>query len=560
MASEGSNELPGYYWNLGNCYYEYWKITENLEDFVRGKEAYQKACLLGESRSLEASLKASYSWADWALVQHNWEEVIMASQYGIAAINELIKNQNIRSHKESWIREAKEFPSIAAYALTKVGRIEEAVDLLENNRTYLLADSIKVRMDEDIRYSSEERNSSYLQSFYHHLSYEQILNCANDNPITYLIPTNVGGVAFTIFNQKTNIIWIDTLRTDALLDRIFGGDDANDPNGYFAVYSQWRENTSDQDLLSKWKKELDETCSWLWDICMGQVTQYFVDEKIDHSLLIPVGFLSQLPLHAAWNYSQKENKRNYAMDHVSFTYAPSAHALITTNLSSNLPINSILAISIVDEAINSSEEEVAAAVAYFDDSKVLYQDEASLHKVKKIIPSYSTLHFSTHGISDYFDPLSSKLKLFANEYITLQELLDLKLSKTRLVVLSACETSVPGLNLPNEVISLSSGFIQIGVPGVVGSLWLVSDSSTMILMVKFYHLMQKEKYGPIDALWLAQTWMKNANQAEKEAWFLEAYNNNSIPAATANKAIKELIRGKDFSHPFYWAGFQYLGR
>ncbi len=62
----------------------------------------------------------------------------------------------------------------------------------------------------------------------------------------------------------------------------------------------------------------------------------------------------------------------------------------------------------------------------------------------------------------------------------------LNLTKTNLVVLSACETNVGLLSNGDEIVGLSRAFIYAGTPSVVASLWRVNDESTQTLMEKFY--------------------------------------------------------------------------
>lgn len=68
----------------------------------------------------------------------------------------------------------------------------------------------------------------------------------------------------------------------------------------------------------------------------------------------------------------------------------------------------------------------------------------------------------------------------------------------RLALLSACETGLPGTQLPDEVVSLPTRLLQAGVAGVAASLWSVADLSTTLLLVRFYFLL----WTPL-ALWAA---------------------------------------------------------
>lgn len=148
-----------------------------------------------------------------------------------------------------------------------------------------------------------------------------------------------------------------------------------------------------------------------------------------------------------------------------------------------------------------------------------------------------------------------------DEMLTLRDLLSLRLAGARLAVLSACETGVPGIELPDEVIALSTGLIQAGLGGVVASLWSVSDLSTMLLMARFYEHWKRDGLAPPEALRQAQVWVRDATNEEKAA-----YLRADVPQATGQRlpgyvaqALYEQKRvtrqldpeGNEFHHPFY---------
>jgi CHAT domain-containing protein/tetratricopeptide (TPR) repeat protein len=70
--------------------------------------------------------------------------------------------------------------------------------------------------------------------------------------------------------------------------------------------------------------------------------------------------------------------------------------------------------------------------------------------------------------------------------LTALEVLDLNLSGTKLVVLSACETGLGEIHEGEGVYGLRRSFQEAGVAEVVSSLWEVSDAGTQALMTEFY--------------------------------------------------------------------------
>jgi len=136
----------------------------------------------------------------------------------------------------------------------------------------------------------------------------------------------------------------------------------------------------------------------------------------------------------------------------------------------------------------NSAREVAAVGARFESSRVLSGESATLQGVLQWMQNYAVLHFSCHGRARLDQLLESGLVLAHDQVLTLCAIMDLRLQGARLAVLLACETGLPQLDPPDEAISLPTGLVQVGVPGVVALLWPVSDQSTSVLMGRFYEL------------------------------------------------------------------------
>ncbi len=197
----------------------------------------------------------------------------------------------------------------------------------------------------------------------------------------------------------------------------------------------------------------------------------------------------------------------------------------------------------------------AGAISTFPEKgnwKALQHENATRAAVLENLPQYSVVHFSCHGSANFRTPLNSGLLMAHDETLSLRDLLDLNLQGLRLAILSACETGIPGTDLPDEVVSLPTGLLQAGAAGVVSSLWSVAELSTMVLLSLFYELWRSEHLDPPEALRQAQIWLRDSTGPA-----LAPYLKPARPDLA--QKLDQSYGQRPFAHPFYWAAFTYTG-
>jgi CHAT domain-containing protein len=116
------------------------------------------------------------------------------------------------------------------------------------------------------------------------------------------------------------------------------------------------------------------------------------------------------------------------------------------------------------------------------------------------------LHIATHGYVDAYRPRLSALALTQDSAanggmatIGLLDILDMRVS-SRLVVLSACDTS-RGRLLPGEgVLGPAQAFLQAGAASVIASYWRIPDEHTAPFMETFYRYLLVDRLSAAAAL------------------------------------------------------------
>ncbi|MCB9128975.1 MAG: CHAT domain-containing protein [Ardenticatenales bacterium] len=215
-----------------------------------------------------------------------------------------------------------------------------------------------------------------------------------------------------------------------------------------------------------------------------------------------------------------------------------------------------------------------------DQQWLFYEQDATLDALWAALPHATVAHFACHGQFRADAPLESSL-LLSGEGLTVQKLLndrDGRLAKLRLAVLSACQTAITDIqNVPDEMVGLPAGFLQAGVPAVVGTLWSVADLSTALLMVRFHELRIGDGLSSATALRRAQQWLRDLT-LEGLATYLAAHKallDAQRAGAGRRMAITLYNQGQDFlieeeekqhqpnhqpfADPYFWAGFAYYG-
>ena len=449
----------------------------------------------------------------------------------------------------------------------QVSESKQREQLLSNNRDSITPEGIRqyaitLRQDLNTLIQNIRQVAGY-ESFLDLPTFEGVQQVAHrDCPLIYLISTPEGSLALIVTPQDIQSIELNDFTEVKLVNLL--------EETWFPAYNQ---ASGDRQA---WLKTIEAVTRRLWKPLMQPLIHHLRAHNFNQATLIPTGYLSLLPLHAAWTEDDAHpTNRHYALDDIHFTYAPNATSLTAAMaIADHIQDQSILAINNPQNDLPNSEREVVAAVQGFSDRTILNNQETTVATVKAQLIEHELAHFSCHGVANLSEPLNSCL-LMNDGSLTLKDILDLNLADSgglRLAILSACETGLQGIENADEAIGLPTGLLQAGVAAVIASLWSVDDLSTMLLLTRFYDIWRQEHVTPDIALSRAQLWVRDSTNQKKYYYLRDYYqalvDQKQISEQSVNSLLSNFMinyvyedgpESRSFAHPYYWAAFSYTG-
>ncbi len=463
----------------------------------------------------DIGLAATTAWATDAFAHHSWPEVIEAEQAGGHHLDALRRQAGRQFSQDAAAAERGRLAAMAAFAAAKAGSPETAVAILERGRTTMLAE----------RFRRQPRPAA---------------TSTPGNPrVTYLVATSAGGLALDSGGpQAARAVWLERLGAPVFRDRV---------SSYFSALDGVRRNGALG--MSAWQSEVAAMVAVLRDA----LAPLFPGPPDGPVALIPVGFLSVLPVAAAVLGSAIPDRAVTILPSLGLDPGPMPAQ----------PADRVL--SIADPSLPSARWEDTCVRGFF--STAVSTAAATAADVLAAVPAGGVVHLSCHAEVDIGAPLRSAVILPGGVRLTVDDILHARWSPPAVVVLSACESGVPGPYLLDEAISLPAVFLAAGCQSVVGTLWPVEDLSAALIMLRFYYLWRHEHVPAPVALARAQHWLRTTSDRDK-CRFIET---DLVAAAACGQAeataLADHLRarspspaGNCHADPYYWAGFYFTGR
>lgn len=619
--AQGTPDHPNYVQVLNNLGFALMTASDVAPSIPIAPERvttiYREVCQSGLKHAPREVMRSARKWGQWALKRSAWHESLEAYTYGLQARDRLYQAQLLQRDRRAWLVLASTIHTEAAFVAARTGDFRQAVLFMEMGRSRELGEAIardradfaqlrdlnrpiveryeqalgRVRVLQShpagILHSSQlqaalnelERATTAMQQepafaqFFRPVRWDDITAVILPGmPMVYLLATSVGGLALILDRQDeladVTVIpcWLEGLTEARLHKLFFGAPEQETEPSWAQAYAVQSEHPA------QWQATIDRVTRELWDIALGPLLEHMRPSAAPQMILIPSGLLALLPIHLAW--TDKHHQRHYALDDCCITIVPSARIVAETRRN-NAPFDTLHTLIIQEpqpvplSRLKATPAEVAGVIACVGTPTLLVQTEATREAALANLEHAQVAHFACHGFANLVAPDQSGLLFAHSQWLTVADLLSLSRSRSRLAVLSACETGLVGINLPDEAISLPSSFLYAGFAGAVGSLWPVNDVATAMLMERFYRLWYQDGLPPAEALRQAQIWLRDTTVAEKRAYYNSlataqpsTNGDSSRQSVAAQEFLKMLILYKNeyrHDHPYYWGAFQYFG-
>ncbi|MGB7979511.1 MAG: CHAT domain-containing protein [Candidatus Nanopelagicales bacterium] len=439
----------------------------------------------------------------------------------VDAVGGLVTGNQADQGRDTWLAEGFGAPTRAAANWIRAGNPDRAVLVLERGRGLLLRDALGL-------VPSYEETPTLAQ-----------IVASLGQPLLYLVPARDTGFAVLLDPSAGEPMRV--LELPGLTESQLGG-----------VAARFHQASAEASAnVRGWRLALDRTLAWL-----KQTLEPAIRELVDAPLsVVPTGSLSFLPVHTAFGGRV-------------VTLAPTAATLAAARAKAGREACASMLV-IADPSpttlapLRFAAAEAGVATAYAENSVVLSGPDATADQLAARMAGFTALHLACHAVADVADPRASRLILANDQRLDLATLVALDMDSLRLVVLSACETGVPGAKAPDETLTLGTAFFGAGAEGVVSTLWQVADLATLVLVTCLYGFLA-ENLGPAESLARAQAVLRDGSRTEIEAHLTALTDVGRLPDETLTAVLDELGKrgdasGKPLSTPDYWAAFVFTG-
>ena len=247
-----------------------------------------------------------------------------------------------------------------------------------------------------------------------------------------------------------------------------------------------------------------------------KVVEPFITKNLDRVIFSLDGPLSSIPFEAFITKEVNSNWKTapYLLHNITVQHALSSNILFLLRKKENTSNPSALGLSFSDENERIKSNIDASSTNpnnHFDEifwsskeidylqsklksnkNKFAKSQNATETFFKQNADDAQIVHLAVHGIASNEQNVESYLKFKSQQdslndgYLYSHELYNLNLPKTRLTVLTSCDSGIGKEIVGEGIYSIGRGFIYAGSPSVVISLWNISDRQSSKISQYFY--------------------------------------------------------------------------
>lgn len=288
------------------------------------------------------------------------------------------------------------------------------------------------------------------------------------------------------------------------------------------------------------------TLAWLWDAIVSPALSSLAAAcgsapgERPRIWWCPTGPLTFLPLHAAGRHGDDGDS---VLDHFVSSYALTLrllrraqgardrarrHADVTN---ASAPMIVAMPVTPGERPLSKAGIEADVFMNRFPGARQFRGAVATAADVATALErSPSVAHFACHGTQDVTDPSSGHLVLHDGR-LDITTVARMRLDSAELAFLSACETSRGGINLTDEAVTLAAAFQLAGYPHVIGTLWSIRDDLAPEIAQHVYYQLTTAGTAGLD----------------------------TTDTAVALDAAIRSVRGQPGIGPLLWAPYLHLG-
>ena len=540
---------------------------------------------------------------DWTGTADTYESIIAAQNY-------LYTAQLYSASRAEVLANGSRLARWASYSLAKAGRLERAIEVIEEGRARqlseavgrdvaewtelaaideLLATSWRAAIEEfrvaaaltdgstaspDSRHSddilqaerrirqlsSEIRNVPGFENFLKPLTLEGIRLSGNGKAIAYIVNAPAGSFIMVVpaapdapieATEVSKITSMDVLSLVLL--------NIEDPSRLGLMAAQMG------GVLSR-LRHLPIALSRLNELTplVSPLIEYCRRHGVNSIVVIPTGLLSAVPFYAV----PCDEEGHIVDDLCDLRLAPSA-ALYSASRKRAEILGERRFVGMADSRSDSPlpgsrvEVELIASLSFFESTRTAVGEDATREWFSNQVRGASHIHLACHGGSTLASDSGGTIQLAGGADISINGLAsDGLLDGCHLAVASACQSGHIALSGdPDDFVGLAAGFMLAGAASAITSLWQVDDTATVLLMLRLYReLTNTDSHGkpqePSAALRSARQWLRRLTVGELNTLV------DSEPSLSA--LFGDELEQADFQHllyaaPVYWAAFACYG-